>query len=283
MRCAICTATTIGRVARGYMVLPATLQTRVFHLELSRSGAPRRLEDARQLGPDHAGRQLAATAAAATAPSGRRRRQRQHGSSDVTGTAVMTQQRLGFLDRHRRRPARASSATAAADAASSINRQSGVIVVRAMPSELRDVARLHRADRSHRHAPGRARSEDRRGRAERRLPGRHQLGRGAHATATSTYSIGQSSAAGRLRRESARAARRRRCTVAPGNPITGFVNRRARRRVHARRRLRRLQRVHRAARRCRAARACCRARASRRCTTRRPSSRRARTSSSSPG
>ena len=53
------------------MVLPASLQTRMFHLNYLDLQRARRLEDARQLGPDHAeprerlGRR-AATAAAGT-------------------------------------------------------------------------------------------------------------------------------------------------------------------------------------------------------------------------
>ena len=124
-------------VRNGYEILPATLQTRVFHLnyiDLTRSGVSKTRVSSGQVSQG-SNSQYGSRTAARSGSSG------DDGtgtSSDVSGTAVLTHNQsdfwagiLGDLK---------IIAGEGADHSVVINRQSGVIVVRAMPDELRNVA-----------------------------------------------------------------------------------------------------------------------------------------------
>jgi MSHA biogenesis protein MshL len=125
------------RSGRGYVISPATLQSRVFHLDyldLDRRGVSKTRISSGQI--TQGGNQSYAGGAAAATPTGDTS-SGDSGSSEPTGTAVMTQNASDLwsgiaADLHAiigEQPGRSVV----------VNRQSGVIVVRAMPNELRDV------------------------------------------------------------------------------------------------------------------------------------------------
>ena len=218
--------------------------------QLPRPEAPRRFEDAHQLGPDHAEsleRRGRHEQHRCRGRHGRQHDRYQHRRRDRhVGDHA---ERLRFLGGHRREPARDHRRRRREDGRAQRRRQQPVGRGRRARDAERAARRrrLPREDREHGDAPGRAGSEDRRGRAQRRLPGRHQLGGGADARATAN-----TSSASRRRAAASTAI----CSLRPTvrSPIgAGQSHQRlrhqcARRRVHAGRRLRRLQRVHRAAR-----------------------------------
>lgn len=121
------------RVSTGYMILPATIQTRVFRLnflDVQRRGVSRtrissgQVSQSDNVTPGNAG-------STSTSDNG----------TEITGTAVMTTSDTDFwkaieLDLR----AIVGMGEGVSDRSVVMNRQSGVIVVRAMPSELRDVA-----------------------------------------------------------------------------------------------------------------------------------------------
>ena len=126
------------RTARGYVISPATLQSRVFHLDyldLDRKGISKTRVSSGQItqgGNSSYTGGNAGGASDASAGGG------EPGTSDPTGTSVMTQNDSDLwtgitADLHAiigDQPGRSVV----------VNRQSGVIVVRAMPNELRDVS-----------------------------------------------------------------------------------------------------------------------------------------------
>jgi MSHA biogenesis protein MshL len=132
------------RVSTGYMVLPATLQTRMFqlnYLDLKRLGVSKTRISSGQITENQNHNQQSASASASTsgddpAAAGG------SSSSDVTGTSVVTQNSSDFWE------SIAENVRAIVGVADDktgersvvVNRQSGVVVVRGMPSELRDVA-----------------------------------------------------------------------------------------------------------------------------------------------
>ena len=124
-------------VRNGFEILPATLQTRVFHLnfiDLTRSGVSKTRVSSGQVSQgsnsqygSHATPQASSSSDDGTGSS-----------SDVSGTAVLTHNQTDFWT-----GILADVKAIAGDGADHsvvINRQSGVIVVRAMPDELRNVA-----------------------------------------------------------------------------------------------------------------------------------------------
>ena len=126
-------------VANGYMVLPATLQTRVFqlnYLDLQRSGISRTRVSSGQV-TQNASSQNAETGTADEKTQ----------TATTTGTAVLTRNETDFWKEIEANIGMLVSGGTLEPGADKIfnnnvviNRQSGVIVVRAMPEELRSVA-----------------------------------------------------------------------------------------------------------------------------------------------
>ena len=131
------------RVSTGYMVLPASLQTRMFHLnylDLKRLGVSKTRVSSGQITQNRAsgadGGSSASSGGAEDGGSGSTT------SADVTGTSVVTQNASDFWisigDNLRAIIGAAEDKTGERNVV--VNSQSGVVVVRAMPSELRNVA-----------------------------------------------------------------------------------------------------------------------------------------------
>ena len=132
------------RVSTGYLVLPATIQSRIFHLnylDLQRFGVSRTRISSGQVSQRENQENSSGGAPAASGDEP---------GVDVTGTAVMTRNASDFWKRleadvraligaSNGSPAEGETAVAN-DRSVVMNPQSGMIVVRAMPSELRDVA-----------------------------------------------------------------------------------------------------------------------------------------------
>lgn len=128
------------RVSTGYLVLPASLQTRLFrlnYLDLERNGVSKTRISSGQITQNGAGMQGSAAASNEDAPTSGAA----GGTNDVTGTSVVTRHSSDFWE-GLATDVRAIVGADAKDSGRSvvINSQSGVIVVRAMPNELRDVA-----------------------------------------------------------------------------------------------------------------------------------------------
>jgi len=132
------------RVSTGYMVLPASLQTRMFHLnylDLKRLGVSKTRISSGQITQNRAsGADGGMTASAAA--GGTEDNASATSTADVTGTAVVTQNSSDFWESI---AANLRTIIGAADDKTGersvvVNSQSGVVVVRAMPNELRDVA-----------------------------------------------------------------------------------------------------------------------------------------------
>jgi MSHA biogenesis protein MshL len=126
-------------IANGYMVLPATIQTRVFHLnylDLQRVGVSKTRVSSGQVTQGSNSQYGDATNTSESAGGGST--DKSSTTSDISGTAVVTRNDSDFwkgieTDLHQ-------LVGEGTDRSVVINRQSGVILVRGMPSELRDVA-----------------------------------------------------------------------------------------------------------------------------------------------
>jgi MSHA biogenesis protein MshL len=127
-------------VAHGYLILPASIQSRVFHLnylDLQRYGVSKtRISSGQITQGDNSqyGNNLAPTPTAGTQSTDNNGKP----SVDVTGTSVLTRADSDFWA-----GVTADLRAIVGDKAGRsvvINRQSGVIIVHAMPAELRDVA-----------------------------------------------------------------------------------------------------------------------------------------------
>ena len=122
--------------ANGYLVLPATIQTRVFHLnylDLQRVGVSKTRVSSGQVTQGSNSQYGDATNTSENAGGGSS--DKNDTSSEISGTAVVTRNESDFWkgiesDLH---------ALVSEGSNVVINRQSGVILVRAMPAELRDV------------------------------------------------------------------------------------------------------------------------------------------------
>jgi MSHA biogenesis protein MshL len=129
-----------GTGGNGYMILPATIQTRVFqlnYLDLERSGVSRTRVSSGQVTQN----------ANSTSAGAQDQQDEKTQSSSTTGTAVVTRNESDFWKEVAANIGMLVSGKTKEDkdgnAVNSnvvINRQSGVIVVRAMPDELRAVA-----------------------------------------------------------------------------------------------------------------------------------------------
>ena len=125
--------------SRGYVIAPATLQSRVFHLDyldVDRKGISKTRISSGQITQGGNSNYSGSGGTTAASPDGASNGS--SGSSDPTGTAVTTENDSDLwtgvtADLHAiigDQPGRSVV----------VNRQSGVIIVRAMPSELRDVS-----------------------------------------------------------------------------------------------------------------------------------------------
>jgi MSHA biogenesis protein MshL len=128
------------RVSTGFLVLPASFQSRIFHLnylDLQRFGVSRTRVSSGQVSQRESSEGSSSPAAPASGDGT---------SVDVTGTAVMTRNESDFWGRIEADVRALIGATIVEGEAVKnersvvINPQSGMIVVRAMPTELRDVA-----------------------------------------------------------------------------------------------------------------------------------------------
>ncbi len=120
------------RVSTGFMVLPAAIQTRIFHmnyLDLQRVGASKTRISSGQVSQ----RDGSSSDSSSSATGGSSEQ-----TSDVTGTEVLTRNDSDFWKGIETDLGLIVSA-GGQDRSVVINRQSGVIVVRAMPNELREV------------------------------------------------------------------------------------------------------------------------------------------------
>jgi MSHA biogenesis protein MshL len=200
-------------VARGYMILPATIQTRVFNLnflDLHRSGASKTRISSGQItqgGNTSYGGTSAATQTA------------DQSGIDLTGTSVLTRNDSDFWT-----AIEGDLKTIVGEGEGRsvvINRQSGVIIVRAVPSELRDVADyIGRTQTSvTRQVVLEAKI------VEVELNKAYQAGINWATVFTDngkTYTLGQANPPGGFDRDPLLPPGDS-VTVAPGNPITGFV------------------------------------------------------------
>jgi MSHA biogenesis protein MshL len=126
------------RVSTGYMVLPASLQTRLFrlnYLDLQRTGTSHTRVSSGQITQGRDSNSSSGSSSESGSDS-------QAGSeAKVTGTTVVTSNESKFWESiGTDLRAIVGASTEKSDRSVVINSQSGVIVVRAMPSELRDVA-----------------------------------------------------------------------------------------------------------------------------------------------
>ena len=208
------------RTARGYVIAPAALQSRLFHLDyldLDRRGVSTTRVSSGQItqGNDSS---TSGAAQVAGAPEGGGTST--GGNTEMTGTAVRSQNDSDLwtaigADIH-------AIVGEAPGRSVVINRQSGVIMVRAMPTELRDVQDYIQST---------AVSVSRQVILEAKiieveLSDAYQAGINWAAVLThkgQTYTIGQSSPPGGFDRDLLTSSGTP-VTVAPGNPITGFVN-----------------------------------------------------------
>jgi MSHA biogenesis protein MshL len=202
-------------VARGYMVLPATLQTRIFHLnylDLQRTGVSKTRVSSGQItqgGNTNYGSTASSSGSGDTTSAG----------TEVTGTSVLTRNESDFwaaVDTDLKLIVGAS-----ADRSVVINRQSGVIVVRAMPPELRDVSDYVARTQSTvtRQVVLEAKI------VEVELKSAYQAGINWAAVLTdgnNQFLIGQRSPPGGFDADPL-VPRGGNVTVAPGNPLSGFV------------------------------------------------------------
>ena len=131
------------RVNTGYLVLPASLQTRMFHLnylDLKRLGISKTRISSGQITQNrNNGADAGMTTAAGSSESGSTSAT---STADVTGTAVVTENSSDFWESiaANLRAIIGAPADKAGERSVVVNSQSGVVVVRAMPNELRDVA-----------------------------------------------------------------------------------------------------------------------------------------------
>lgn len=211
------------RTARGYVVAAAALQSRVFHidyLDLDRRGVSRTRVSSGQItqggNSNYSGSGGGTTSSDSSQPSS----DGSSGSTEPTGTAVMTRNDSDLwtgltADLHAivgDQPGRSVV----------VNRQSGVIVVRAMPNELRDVS-----DYLERTSASIARQVILEAKiVEVELDDAYQAGINWAAVLKDggkTYTIGQGAPPGGFDVNPLTPPNTP-VTVAPGHPITGFVN-----------------------------------------------------------
>jgi MSHA biogenesis protein MshL len=209
------------RVPTGYLVLPATVQTRIFHinyLDLQRFGISKTRISSGQV--SQSGSQASQGASSTTTSS--------EGSSDgggstteVTGTAVLTRNESNFWKATEADLRAIIGADDNKDRSIVVNHQSGVIIARGMPKELRDVGDYI------------ARTESSVSRQvvleakviEVELSDAYQAGinwAAVLSNGNSHYFLGQQAPPGGFDADLT-APTNNPVTVAPGNPINGFI------------------------------------------------------------
>jgi MSHA biogenesis protein MshL len=209
------------RSVRGYVIAPATLQSRVFHLDyldLDRKGVSKTRVSSGQItqggNSSYTGNGTTAVSSGDSVPGAP-----ESGGGESTGTAVTTQNDSNFwtgitADLHAIIGEQAGRSVV-------VNRQSGVIVVRAMPNELRDVS-----DYLDRTASSVARQVILEAKiVEVELNDAYQAGINWTAVLTDggkTYTIGQGNPPGGFDVDPLNPIGQG-IPVGPGNPITGFV------------------------------------------------------------
>jgi MSHA biogenesis protein MshL len=122
------------RFRNGYMVLPATIQSRVFTLnfiDVNRVGISKTRISSGQVSQQENGSGASGGTGGSSGDSSE--------SSDVTGTAVLTRSGTDFWKAVENDLKAMIGATDGSGKSVIINRQSGVIVARGLPSELRDI------------------------------------------------------------------------------------------------------------------------------------------------
>lgn len=133
------------RVNTGYMVLPASLQTRMFHLnylDLKRIGISKTRISSGQITQNRSNGTDAGMTSSASAGSTGNGSTSDASTADVTGTAVVTENSSDFWESiaSNLRAIIGAPEDKTGERSVVVNSQSGVVVVRAMPNELRDVA-----------------------------------------------------------------------------------------------------------------------------------------------
>jgi MSHA biogenesis protein MshL len=135
------------KLAAGYLVLPATLQTRMFYVnyvDVERSGSSRTRVSSGQSGPtggtQNSNNSLAEPQNGQAPPPGTSGSGTNHSGAGQAGTVIDTRYKVNFWQELEQ----SLQAMLPRDPAHSIvvNAQSGVIAVRAMPNELNDVAKF---------------------------------------------------------------------------------------------------------------------------------------------
>lgn len=210
-------------IAHGYLVLPANIQSRVFHLnylDLQRYGVSKTRVSSGQITQGDNSQYGASVAPSAVPTLQDTSAKDSKPQIDITGTSVLTRGDSDFwagitTDLHAivgDKPGRSVV----------INRQSGVIIVRAMPSELRDVAEYlnKTAESVTRQVVLEAKV------VEVQLSHAYQAGINWAAVlqaGRSTYTLGQLAPAGGFDANPL-TPQGNPLTVGPGNPITSFAN-----------------------------------------------------------
>lgn len=136
------------RVSSGYLVLPATVQTRLYslnYLDLQRTGASNTRISSGQITQETTGNGASQNGSGQNQPSNNGGQNGQNGENgeqrtDVTGTSVLTRSESDFWSEVEANLREIIGGKSAPGRSVVINRQSGVIVVRALPNEQRDVA-----------------------------------------------------------------------------------------------------------------------------------------------
>jgi MSHA biogenesis protein MshL len=202
------------RVPTGYMVLPATVQTRIFHinyLDLQRFGVSKtRISSG----------QISQTGSQTGGASGTESSEGSSSAPEISGTAVLTRNESDFW-KATEADLRAIIGADGKDGSIVVNHQSGVIVARGMPNQLRDIADyIARTETSvSRQVVLEAKV------IEVELSDAYQAGINWAAVLTngnSHYFVGQSAPPGGFGADLL-APTNHPVTVAPGNPVNGFI------------------------------------------------------------
>ena len=125
------------RISTGFLILPANIQTRTYHLnylDLQRNGVSNTRISSGQVTQSGGG-----TSGSGSSSSGSEGQSQGGSTSQVTGTAVLTHSESDFWKAIELDLRAIVGGEAATDRSIVINRQSGVIMARAMPNELRDI------------------------------------------------------------------------------------------------------------------------------------------------
>ena len=207
------------RISTGFLILPANIQTRTYHLnylDLQRNGVSNTRISSGQV------TQSGGSPSSSGSSSSSEGQSQSGTTSQVTGTAVLTHSESDFWKAIEVDLRTIVGGEAATDRSIVINRQSGVIMARAMPNELRDINDYLRRTQSTvtRQVVLEAKV------IEVELNDAYQAGINWAAVLTDgnkQYTLGQLSPPGGFDGNPL-APLNNPVVVAPGNPINGFVN-----------------------------------------------------------